>query len=175
MWSRGNELFMRKALLVSGLSLMLFVITACQSAESKELLDYHNDFVVNIGDKMDELVDRADKMWEVETEEEAVEAIDNGLEPYLNELKEYMDAQDPQEDVTKEYHKMRLDSFNALYESMELSMEAFRGIVSEEMDDDELDDLFEKSIEKNDEADKLAQEANQKFGELSEEYNFEQG
>src|SRR5699024_11418816 len=107
---------MRKVILFVSLSALLF-ITACQSAESKEVMEYHNDFVEEVVSRVDVITKAYDEMDTVETDEEALEIGHTKLLPTLEEIRTHMDAQSPEKDDTKEYHQLRLEWFD-LYEEI---------------------------------------------------------
>lgn len=164
---------MKKVFLFAGLLLLAF-ITACQSAEANEVLDYHNAYVENVANKMDNIDAANEKIWMAETDEEAIEVIDNELEPLLKDMRSYMDKQDPEKDATKEYHDLRLKAFDAFYDSFQLDIETFRGLVDETITEEEADERYEQSDAKFDEAQDYSDKAEDKINELAEKYKFEE-
>lgn len=164
---------MKRVFLFAGLLLLVF-ITACQSAEADEVLEYHNDYVENVANKMDDIDVANEKIWMADTDEEAMDAIDNDLEPLLNNMKDYMDKQDPEKDATKEYHELRLNAFNAFYDSLQMDIETFRGLMDESISEEEADERYEQSDAKFAEAQELSEKAEDKIDELADKYKFEE-
>ena len=163
---------MRKINIVIGL-LLLTLIAACQSAESKEVLEYHNGYVENVSTKLEELQELNLELVFAETDEEIDELIDQ-VEPILKEISDYMDAQDPENAETKEYHQLRLESIHALVASMEIDIELYRGFINESLSDEEIEQMLEESNAKFEEFNDWAIQANEKIDELSERFNFEE-
>lgn len=164
---------MKRMFLFTGILLLIFM-TACQSADANEVLEYHNSYVKNITDKMDHVDEANNQIWEAESEEEISDTIDNDLEPLLEKMRTYMDEQDPEKDVTKEYHEMRLKAFDSFYESMQIDIKTYKGLLDDTLSDEDADKNFEESEKKFEEAQKLSEEADKKIDELADKYKFEQ-
>src|SRR5690625_7442897 len=107
---------MRKVWLFVGIALMV-IVSACSSPEAEEVLNYHNDMVDDMNPKLDQIEGLYGEMETVETEEEAVEIHTDKILPLIAEIKEFFDSQDPNEDATKEYHKVTSKSIDLLRES----------------------------------------------------------
>lgn len=163
---------MRKAILFISLSFILFV-TACQSAESKEVMEYHNGFVEEIVSGVEVITEGYNEMDAAETDEEAIEIGHTKMLPKLEKMREHMDAQNPEKDDTKEYHKIRSEWFG-LYEGIVTAeVQSLDDYVNERITDEELDEIFEEVYEKSVEAEELATEGEDKVAELAEKYDFE--
>jgi len=164
---------MRKVLLFLGIALMV-IVTVCSSPEADEVLNYHNDMVDDMNPKLEQIEELYGEMETVDTEEEAVEIHTDKILPVITEIKEFFDSQDPKEDVTKDYHEMRSKSINSLSESIQMENDIFVQLLSEEMDEEELMTLMEESEAKAMEATEQDEEANEKWEDISEEFDFEE-
>lgn len=162
---------MKKVLLFAGLFFLLFM-TACQSADADEVLEYHNGYVENIGSKMAKMSVADEKIYDAETDEEAIDLMDSEKEPLLESMKEYMDKQDPEKDPAIEYHKLRKKAFDTFYESIRLDIETFRGIMDGSLTEEEIDENYDESAVIFEEAEKQQEEAEEKMEELSDKYKF---
>src|SRR5699024_7466984 len=112
---------MRKFILLSGSLFLAMMLAAC-SSEADEIVDYHNGYIDNVADRMDEMVDMG---IEVLNDEEVLGADEDVLLPFLTELKDYMDSQEELEhDVMKEYHSLSKDAFDKLHEVFHLYYKA---------------------------------------------------
>lgn len=170
--SRGKQL-MRKLFLFTGLSLIL-MLAACSSAESKEILEYHNAFVENVSDKMVALDQPYDHLENAATDKQALDIFDSEILPAINEMKEYMDGQKLETEVAKEYHNMRLEWLNAWSEGNYMEKDALENYVNNSLTEDEMDKLMQQAESKYKKAQELDQKANEKIDELADEYNFEE-
>lgn len=164
---------MRKVLLFLGIALMV-IVTACSSPEADEVLEYHNDMVDDMNPKLDKIEELYGEMDTVETEEEAVEIHTDKILPAIAEIKDFFDSQDPKEDVTKEYHEMRAKAIDSLSESVQMENDIFVQLINDEVDEDGLMTLMEEADEKSMEAVDQDEEANKRWEEISEEFNFEE-
>ncbi|HLR81388.1 MAG TPA: hypothetical protein VK119_12620 [Bacillota bacterium] len=162
---------MRKFILLLGSLFLAMMLAAC-SSEADEIVDYHNGYIENVADRMDEM----DEMGiEALNDEEVLGAYEDELLPFLTELKDYMDSQDELEhDVTKEYHALRKDAIDKLHEGFHLHYEALsdydEGSITEE-------ELFEKIAEIDEvflEAEESTEAAEERIDELSDEYDLEE-
>lgn len=163
---------MKKVIIWMTLASLLF-ITACQSAESKEVMEYHNDFVEEVISKIDEIVKGYGEMDIAETDEEALEIGNTKILPTLSEIRTYMDAQDPKEEDTKEYHKIRLEWFDLYEEIVTTEMQALDDYLNDQITEDELNEIVEGLNEISVQAEELAIKAEEKVDELAEKYDFE--
>ena len=163
---------MKKFFLFVGIFFVV-MLAACSSAEGDEVLEYHNGFVDNINDRGSEIEQLNQKMDEAATDEEVYEISENEIIPVIDEMKGYMDKQDPETDVVKEYHQLRMDWFNTWSEGYYLENEALDKYISQSASEDETDELMNQSIDKFTEAATLNEKADQRAEELIEEYNFE--
>lgn len=163
---------MRKAILLTSLSFLLF-ITACQSAESKEVMEYHNDFVEEVVNRIDEITEAYDEMDTVETDEEALEVGNTKILSTLEEVRKHMDAQSPEKDDTKEYHKLRLEWFDLYEEIVTTEMQALDDYINNQIADEELEEILVEIHEISIDAEELAIKAEEKVDELAKKYNFE--
>lgn len=164
---------LRKILLFASLLVLLFTV-ACQSAESKEIIEYHNGYIDNVESEFDSIDALIDQMWSVESDEEVKDIITNELEPKITAMKEYMDEQDPKKEDTIAYHELRSGAIHAISESIELSMKAIQGLVDETITEDEFEDMLDQADEKSEEAAELGDKANDKIDELAEKHNLEE-
>src|SRR5690625_1130676 len=163
---------MRKAILFMSLAFVLLV-TACQSAESKEVMEYHNGFVEEIVSGVEIITAGYDEMDAAETDEEAVEISKTKILPTLEDMKAHMDAQNPAEDDTKEYHKIRLEWFELYEEIVKTEIQALDDYINDRITDEELDEIFVDVYEKSERAEELAIKAEEKVEELTDKYDFE--
>lgn len=164
---------MRKALLFISLSLLL-IITACNSAGFKEVLEYHNGFVDEVIVKTEKIDAAYDKMELAETDEEILEISQKEILPVLDEIKAYMDAQEPKVDDTKEYHQLRSDWFNLYNEIVRTEIQTMDDYINDRITEEEFDEIYEEAFPKLAEVEKLAGAAEDKINELSEKYKFEE-
>lgn len=163
---------MKKKVVFTGIFLIIFLV-ACQSAESKEVLEYHNNYVENIQEKMNDVERINEEIWDSDSDDIILNAIDVELYPLLEQMKVYMDQQDPKYKETKGYNDLRLTAFNMFYDSMNLEMESFRGVLIDELSEEEVEKILKKSKNKFEEAKILEQKANKKIEKLSEKYKFD--
>lgn len=163
---------MKRVFLFAGI-ILLFFITGCQSADANEVLEYHNSYVENVGNKMAEIAEVDEEIWDAETDQEAMELMDNELEPLIDSMKDYMDKQNPEKDPTKEYHEIRKKSVDSFYESMKLDIVTFRGIMDDSLTEEEVEENYEESAIIFEEALDHQEEAEEKIAELSDKYKFE--
>ena len=164
----------KKFLLFLTLCSLVLLFVACSSAEEDETLEYHNAFVDNVNDKGTELEQLYDKMTNAPTDGEALEISNNEITPIIDEMKAFMDEQDPETDVVKEYHQMRMDWFDQWSEGYYLENEALDNYINNAASEEETNDLMEQSVEKFNEAHGLSEKAEAKAEELIEEYGFEE-
>jgi hypothetical protein len=163
---------MRKALLFISLS-FLIVITACQSAESKEVLEYHNGFVDEVISRDEIITEAYDEIDTVETDEEAIVIANDKILPTLEEMKKHMDAQNPEKDDTKEYHKLRMEWFELYEEIIKLELQALEDYVNDVITDEEFIEIFEEVYEKSETLQEILDKGEEKADELAEKYEFE--
>lgn len=163
---------MRKAILFISLAFVLLV-TACQSAESKEVMEYHNGFVEEIVSGVETVTAGYDEMDAAATDEEAVELSNTKILPTLEDMKAHMDSQNPEEDDTKEYHKIRLEWFELYEEVVKSEIQALDDYINGRITDEELDEIFVDIYEKSERAEELAIKAEEKVDELADKYKFE--
>lgn len=163
---------MKKVSLFIGL-LLLVLLTACQAADADEVLEYHNSYVDNVMGKVMKIDEIFDVIWEDEIEDdEILDLIDNDLESSLEEMKVYMNKQDPEGDDAKDYHKLRMDWFNVYYDFIKIDAKSLKGIVNDTISDSEVEENFEESEVKFNESLELAEIADKKIDELSDKYKF---
>lgn len=163
---------MKKAILFISLSLLLF-ITACQSAESKEVMDYHNDFVEEVMSRVEKITQGYDEIDVVENDVEAIEIGQTKIIPTLEEIRMHMDAQNPEKEDTKDYHKIRSEWFDLYEEIVTTEVQSLDDYVNERITDEDLETIFEEVFEMSIKAEELAVEAEEKVDELADKYDFE--
>lgn len=163
---------MKKFFLFTGLFLLIFM-AACQSADADEVLEYHNGYVENVSDKMDDIDVANEKIYTAETDDEAMDIVENELEPLLDDMKNYMDKQDPEKDPTIEYHELRSKAYDAFYDSMKLDIETYKGIIDGSLTEEEADKNYDESEAMFMDAQKHQEKADEKIEELSDKYKFE--
>ncbi len=163
---------MKKAILFISLSFLLF-ITACQSAESKEVMEYHNGFVEEIVSGVELITEAYDEMDAAATDEEAIEIGNNKILPTLEKMKTHMDAQNPEKEDTKDYHKIRSEWFGLYEDIVTTEVQSLDDYINERITDEDLDTIFEEVFEKSLRAEELAVEAEEKVDELADKYKFE--
>src|SRR5690625_186700 len=163
---------MRKAILLISLSVLL-LITACQSAESKEVMQYHNDFVEEVVNRIEIISEEYDEMDAASTDEEAVEIGNNKILPILDEIKTHMNAQKPENEDTKDYHKLRKEWFDLYEEIVITEVQALDDYVNDQISDEDLEEIFEELQEKSVKAEELAIKAEEEVDKLTDKYDFE--
>lgn len=99
---------------------VLLLLAACASAESEELADYHNGYVENVNSKLTKIDTLNEKSLSSASFEEAYTVQKNELFPIVNEIKDYMDSQEPESKVVKEYHSLRADQVDAWYDAFQM-------------------------------------------------------
>ncbi|WP_217589263.1 hypothetical protein [Lentibacillus saliphilus] len=164
---------MKKILAIIGSTLMVGLLSACGASEqAKELADYHNSYVETVNNLANQVDVELGNSYNVETPEETVELQREYVMPLVKEITDYIEAQDPQTDIVKELHNMRLTQLAAWSEALELHHEALQKTV-EGASEDEINQLVADSDEKMTEAIKKAQEADERMVELAEEHGVE--
>lgn len=163
---------MRKAILFISLSLLLLV-TACQSAESKEIVEYHNGFVKEVVSGVEIITAGYEEMDSVETDEEVIEIGNTKILPTLDEKQAYMDSQNPKEDDTKEYHKLRLEWFEIYSEIVRREIQALDDYINDVITDEELEEILAEITDLAESGEALATEADARINELADKHNFE--
>lgn len=163
---------MKKKIMFFLIAVLLTVLAACSSPEAKEVLNYHNDFVDYSNPKMDEVNQILDKIDLAETNQEAYDIGENVLVPIIKDVKDYLDEQDPKEDVTEEYHEILSKWANTFYKSAETQNDAYEEFI---------DGSEDKGNELADEAEDLMMDANdydeqalEKWDDIMDEYDFEE-
>lgn len=155
------------------ISLFMIMLSACSSPETKEVLSYHNDLVENVYPKIDEVLKVNDKLMTVSSEEEALDMQRNEIIPLMKEIKNYVESIEPKEDITKEYHQIKVEWINALNEAAEIDAETLEAFINDSMSDEEIMELSQKAEEKGQQAVELDSKASEKWVEIKEEYNIE--
>src|SRR5699024_7288548 len=80
-----------------------------------EVLEYHNDYVDEIDHVVDEIEEIAIESYSVEDEEEA-DGVIQEMMTKIDAINDYCDRQDPEEEMTKEYHELRSAWAEGYYE-----------------------------------------------------------
>lgn len=163
---------MQKKLLFFIGACLLIMLAACSSPEEDEVLDYHNDFVDYTNPKLEEVDQLFGKMDAAETDEEAYDIEKDELTPIVEDIKDYVDEQDPEEDETKAYHELRSSWANSHYEAIEKQNEAYETFL--DGSDEEADELFEEADEIMAEANAYDDQATEKWNEIMDKYDFEE-
>lgn len=162
---------MRRILLL--LSLFLIIsLAACSSAEGKEVLEYHNNFVDEVISQV-EIIEVAYNKIEYVEYEEVIEILQNEISPALDDIQTYMNAQKPEKDDTKEYHQLRLNEFTAFVDLMKEESQAMEDFVNDKITEEEFNEFLDGLNVKFAEYEVLASEANEKMEELSDKHTFE--
>ncbi|MEN2769023.1 hypothetical protein [Ornithinibacillus xuwenensis] len=166
---------MKKILLLTGF-VLLMVLAACGSSEEDEVLEYHNKMVDEINPKIDEIEMMYDEISTAAMEDEAkaIEIFENGLIPLVEEMKEYFESQKVKSDVAKEYHQMRLDLTNKLYEVVQKEHEFLTVLIDPAATEEEILEIETQVDDLNAEAFELDEAAAEHWDSLVEEYGFEE-
>lgn len=162
---------MKRILLFASL-LVIVTLSACNSAETDELVEYHNSFVKSVNKKSMEVEQAMEKSLSSETLEEALEIQKNEVVPLVDEIESYIQSQKPETDAVKELHGMRVEQISSWVEAYNLNHEALGKMLKME-DDPEIDEMITESDVKFGEAEKLGIKADEKLEKMSKEYNVE--
>src|SRR5699024_9034759 len=122
--------------------------------------------------KIDEINSLFDEMEGVETNEEAYEIEKKEITSVLKDIKDYFDEQNPKEDVTKEYHQLRSKWADNYYRSIETQNDAYEALL--EGSEEEAEELFDESDEQMAAANDYNKQANEKWDDIMDEYEFEE-
>ncbi|ALX47198.1 hypothetical protein [Lentibacillus amyloliquefaciens] len=152
---------------------VLLVLAACSSAEAEELVDYHNGYVENVNSKLIDINTLNEKSSSSASFEEAYDVQKNELLPIVNEIKDYIDSQDPESETVKEYHSMRADQVETWYEAFQMKFDVLEKMVKESISEEEANEIIMEADEKFVEAGEKAQKADQKMESLAEEHNLQ--
>ncbi|HLQ70630.1 MAG TPA: hypothetical protein VK142_02455 [Bacillota bacterium] len=151
---------------------LLMILSACSTPEADEVLEYHNDFVDYTNPKIDEINRFFDEMERVETNEEAYEIEKNKITSVIKDIKDYVDEQNPKEDITKEYHQLRSKWADHYYESIETQNDAYKALL--DGSEDKAEELFDESGEQMADANDYNKQANEKWDDIMDEFEFEE-
>lgn len=165
-----------KRLMVFASILLFTFAAACSSAEEDEVLDYHNDLVDELNPKMDEIDALYNEMSTAATDEEVDEIFQDKMIPLTEEVQTFFDEQEKEleTDVAKDYHEMRKNAAMKLNEAITLEYETIEQIIAGELEENEIMEAIEESENMANEALELDAEAEEKWEELSDEYDFEE-
>jgi len=163
---------MKKIFMFSSL-LLLIILGACSSPEADEVLDYHNDLVDNVNPLMDKLDESYNQLAMAETDEEVTDLYGDMIS-VTEEIQDFFDAQELEHDIAKEYHEMRAEAATLLKEAIAFDYESMQQIVNDELSDDEIFEIAEESEEMNNKALEVDEEAEARWQEIIEEYDFEE-
>lgn len=181
---RRGEFRMRKTLGLISI-LLLMVLAACSSPEEEELLDYHNDIVDKVKPKLDEIEELSNDMYNeismAETDEEVYNVLNDFYDtftdeiiPLTEEVQEFYDSQELETEDAQEYHEMRKDAATKLNEAISIEHETYGKLLEDEITEDEFFMELVESEEMAEEAIEIDNEADEKWDELSDEYDFEE-
>lgn len=179
-----GEYRMRKTLGLISI-LLLMVLAACSSPEEEELLDYHNNIVDEVKPKLDEIEEISNEMYNelsmAETDEEVYNVLDGFYDtftdeiiPLTEEVQDFYDSQDLETEEALEYHEMRKAAATKLNEAINVEHETYGKLLDDEITEDEFFMDLVESEEMAEEAIELDQEADEKWDEISDEYDFEE-
>src|SRR5699024_5773019 len=163
---------MRNLFLFMSLFFMLDLV-ACSSPKADEVLDYHNSLVDDVQHKLEEIQTLGQEVLSMNSQEDALEKQKNEVIPLLDEVKDYIESKEPEHDITKEYHQLKVDWINALRESVQLEQEAFEGLFDGSLTEEEANEVLAKSEEKTQESLEIDEKAQKKWEDIKEEYKFE--
>lgn len=164
---------MKRIFMPLGLVLLIF-LAACNSAESKELLEYHNGLVDKVLDRMEEIDEGYDKIDIAESDDEVIEIAQQDMLPVLEEIKAYMEDQNPEKEDTKEYHKLRMEWVTGYYDLVTTELQAMEDYINDDISEEEFDNIVEDLYTQLEEVNDLSVKADDKIDELSEKYEFEE-
>ncbi|GAA0465735.1 hypothetical protein [Alkalibacillus silvisoli] len=157
--------------LLMGLVLAV-LLAACTSAETEELIEYHNGFVdlwEEKGEEMDVLAQEAMNLTSIE---EVYELERDEFLPIVDEIVEFVTSQSPDSDVALEYHGMRDEQVQVWSEAVYADFELLEQLANGEITEEESFELYEDVEVLYIEAEQLMMEADDKIEELSEEHDF---
>ncbi|SFA91148.1 hypothetical protein SAMN04488072_103219 [Lentibacillus halodurans] len=164
---------MKRHLLLFGCIAVLLLLAACTSAETEELMDYHNGYVDHVNSKITEINTLSEKSLSSASFEEALDIQTNELLPLVNEIKDYMDSQEPESNVVKEYHSLRSDQVDTWYEAFQMKYDVLEKMVNESISEEEADEIIMDADNNFMEAGEKAQKADKKIEDLADEHNLE--
>ncbi|MEC5424935.1 hypothetical protein QGM71_15720 [Virgibacillus sp. C22-A2] len=161
-----------KKLMLFILVSMILGLSACSSAEGKELAEYHNNYVETVNEKATQVEVELNASFEAGTLEEELKLQEENVLPLISEIEEYIESQKPESDVVKEMHSMRLEQMRSWVEVFNLRFEALEKTI-EGASEEEVAEIVQQAEEKVVETQTKAQAANEKMAELADEYNVE--
>ncbi|GGA65561.1 hypothetical protein [Ornithinibacillus halotolerans] len=165
---------MKKLMLVLTGIAVIFLLGACSSPESDEVLEYHNDLVDYINPKLDEIPELYNKMAVAETDEEAMDIFENELQPLVADMKDYLDSQSLEHDVAKKYHNLNVELVNAMSDVLAKEKEFLDALLDPEVSEEVLVTLETELTELDNIVIEKEQEVSDHWDSLVEEYDFEE-
>ena len=157
----------KKTYLLFSLILTLVIVSGCSSKEADEIVEVHNDFNENVAEPMEDLGEKFDEAsMQIETGEtemdKFVSFMEDDIGSSIDELKAYVDDYDePSTDEAKNYYNELTESFNLVFEGLDKSIEMTVGAVEGSMSETELMDIMT-------ELEDLEVKANEKQNKLEE-------
>lgn len=149
------------------------MLVACTSAESEELVNYHNGYVDNVNSKITAINTLNEKSLSSASFEEAYNVQKDELLPLVDEIKDYMDSQESETDVVQAYHSLRVEQVETWYEAFQMKFDVLEQMTNESISEEEANDIILQADDKFMEAGEKAQEADQKLADLADEHNLE--
>lgn len=162
---------MKKLLLLSMLAIIT-ALAACSSPEADELVHYHNDFVETVNPKAEQIDMELQELAMIEAPDEALQFQNENITPIVNEIMEYINSMEPETEVVKELHELRLSQLSSWSEGFEFRHKAMER-AAESAEEQEINQLIQQSDEKFMETMENAQKADAKLVEMAEEFNVE--
>ncbi|WP_010098588.1 hypothetical protein [Ornithinibacillus scapharcae] len=161
-----------KKFILSVCFLLTIILVACSSPESEELAEYHNSYIENINTKAMLVDEELQKSLRAETPAMALELQQKNVIPLVDEIKEFIHSRDPETEVVKEIHNMRIKQLDTWAEAVRLRYQALEKTV-EQATKEEVQKLLSESDEKLLDAQKKGEKADERFLELADKYNIE--
>ncbi|GAA0588657.1 hypothetical protein GCM10009001_00660 [Virgibacillus siamensis] len=161
-----------KFLVFIGLSMVMLLAACGASDQAKEIVEYHNSYLKNVNDKGEQLDKIIKQSLQEANPQAAYQMQKEKAMPIVQEITDYMKAQEPKTDVVKELHQMRLDQFEKWEKGIKMKFDAVKQ-MGEGISQQKTKKLVNKANEELKKAIELGKKADEKFLELAEEYNIE--
>ncbi|GAE94473.1 hypothetical protein JCM21714_3633 [Gracilibacillus boraciitolerans JCM 21714] len=151
----------------------VITLVACSSPEAEAIVDYHDGYIKNVSDKVEEIDTINEKSLTSATYEQAYAIQKEELLPIINAIKEYMHSNEPEDESVTKYHNLRLKQVNTWIEGFEIQLDALEKLTAEEIFESELNELIAGAQTKISESFELAAQAEAELESLVSEYNLE--
>ncbi|WP_163583114.1 hypothetical protein [Gracilibacillus saliphilus] len=163
---------MKKRIIILTSIFLIGVLAGC-SAEADAIVDYHNNFIENIEEKENKVLELDEQTYEMEYLVDIHEIQQNDIIPILTEIQAFFEEQEPSLEVVKEYHELRVSQYEPWIESHLMEADAIEQLLNDNITEAEFDEIMNESVEIYNEGYENGEKADEKMESLVEEYNLE--